>query len=74
MDHNDHRKDTELGAAAFELNALLEDATRENLVGKVLKDGKERGEVIYSLYVLSRMVFADIGGMGMLLMLICVIG
>ncbi|CAE6474512.1 unnamed protein product, partial [Rhizoctonia solani] len=45
LDHNDHRKDTELGTASFELSTLTEDATQEGLVRKVLKDGKERGEI-----------------------------
>ncbi|CAE6470842.1 unnamed protein product [Rhizoctonia solani] len=45
LDHNDHRKDTELGIASFELSTLTEDATQEGLVRKVLKDGKERGEI-----------------------------
>ncbi|CAE6385055.1 unnamed protein product [Rhizoctonia solani] len=45
LDHNDHRKDTELGIASFELSTLTEDATQEGLIRKVLKDGKERGEI-----------------------------
>ncbi|CAE6421986.1 unnamed protein product, partial [Rhizoctonia solani] len=45
LDHNDHRRDTELGNASFELSALADDATQEGLVKKVLKDGKERGEI-----------------------------
>ncbi|KAH7345115.1 tricalbin [Rhizoctonia solani] len=49
LDHNDHRKDTELGTASFELSTLTEDATQEGLVRKVLKDGKERGEVKFDV-------------------------
>ena len=51
LDHNDHRKDTELGVASYELKNLLEDATREGIVAKVLKDGKDRGEVMLNLCV-----------------------
>ncbi|KAG1757254.1 C2 domain-containing protein [Suillus lakei] len=43
LDYNDHRKDTPLGAATFELQKLLEDATQEGLELPVLKDGKDKG-------------------------------
>ncbi|CAE6512911.1 unnamed protein product [Rhizoctonia solani] len=49
LDHNDHRKDTDLGTASFELSKLTEDATQEGLVSKILKDGKERGEVKFDV-------------------------
>ncbi|CAE7115005.1 unnamed protein product [Rhizoctonia solani] len=49
LDHNDHRKDTELGTASFELSALADDATQEGLFRKVLKDGKERGEIKFDV-------------------------
>ncbi|KAG8762146.1 hypothetical protein FRC11_010840 [Ceratobasidium sp. 423] len=49
LDHNDHRKDTDLGTASFELSALTEDATQEGLVRKVLRDGKERGEMKFDV-------------------------
>jgi hypothetical protein len=49
LDHNDHRKDTDLGSASFELSSLLEDATQEGLVRKILKDGKERGELKFDV-------------------------
>jgi Ca2+-dependent lipid-binding protein len=49
LDHNDHRKDTELGTASFELAELAEDATREGIEAKILKDGKERGELLFNL-------------------------
>lgn len=45
LDYNDHRKDTPLGAASFELAELEKDATREGIVKHILKDGKERGEL-----------------------------
>ncbi|KAG8744411.1 hypothetical protein FRC10_010189 [Ceratobasidium sp. 414] len=49
LDHNEHRKDTDLGSASFELSALTEDATQEGIVRKVLKDGKERGELKFDI-------------------------
>ncbi|KAG8709183.1 hypothetical protein FRC08_018492 [Ceratobasidium sp. 394] len=49
LDHNEHRKDTDLGSASFELSSLTEDATQEGLVRKVLKDGKERGELKFDV-------------------------
>lgn len=48
-DFNDHRKDTRLGAATFELSKLVEDATQEDLTSHLLLDGKERGELRYDL-------------------------
>ncbi|KAG1783596.1 C2 domain-containing protein [Suillus placidus] len=45
LDYNDHLKDTPLGAATFELQKLLEDATQEGLELPVLKDGKDRGMI-----------------------------
>jgi Ca2+-dependent lipid-binding protein len=45
MDYNTRQKDSELGAASFELHGLLEDAMQEEVIRPVLKDGKERGEV-----------------------------
>ncbi|KAG2155499.1 C2 domain-containing protein [Suillus clintonianus] len=49
FDYNDHRKDTPLGAATFELQKLLEDATQEGLELPVLKDGKDRGLIRLSV-------------------------
>lgn len=49
LDHNEHRKDTELGSASFELSKLTEDASQEGLVSKVLKDGKEKGELKFDM-------------------------
>lgn len=49
LDFNDHRKDTPLGAATFELEKLLEDATQEGLELPVLKDGKEKGLVRFNV-------------------------
>lgn len=43
MDFNDHRKDSDMGNAVFELTKLREDATLEGLEASILKDGKERG-------------------------------
>lgn len=44
-DYNEHRKDTELGVANFDLNKLKEDSEQEGLNIKILKEGKERGEL-----------------------------
>ncbi|EPQ61056.1 tricalbin [Gloeophyllum trabeum ATCC 11539] len=49
FDYNEHRKNTELGAASFDLSKLQEDATLENLEVEVLKDGKERGMLRFDL-------------------------
>ncbi|KZT23846.1 tricalbin [Neolentinus lepideus HHB14362 ss-1] len=49
FDYNDHRKNTELGSATFDLSKLQEDATLENLEAEVLKDGKERGTLRFDL-------------------------
>ena len=48
-DYNDHRPDTELGAATFELAQLLDDATHEGISSIILKDGKERGTLSYDV-------------------------
>ncbi|EDR16040.1 uncharacterized protein LACBIDRAFT_227976 [Laccaria bicolor S238N-H82] len=48
-DYNDHRKNTLLSSASFELAGLAEDATRENIVSHLLNDGKERGELKYDI-------------------------
>ncbi|KAH8120625.1 tricalbin [Phellopilus nigrolimitatus] len=49
FDWNEHRKDSDLGAASFELSKLNEDATQEGIEAKVLKDGKERGELRFDV-------------------------
>jgi Ca2+-dependent lipid-binding protein len=48
-DYNDHRKDTLLGTATFELAALAEDSSHDGIVTPLLKDGKDRGELRYDL-------------------------
>jgi Ca2+-dependent lipid-binding protein len=48
-DHNEHRKDTDMGVASFELHSLLDDASQENIVRDVLKDGKERGQLNFDV-------------------------
>jgi len=45
FDYNEHRKNTLLGTATFELAKLQEDATHEGIETALLKDGKERGEL-----------------------------
>lgn len=49
LDHNEHRKDTVLGVASFELALLVEDATQEGIVGKILREGKDSGEVVFNV-------------------------
>ena len=49
LDYNEHRKDSEMGAVTFDLTKLQEDATREGIEAKVLKDGKERGELRFDV-------------------------
>lgn len=49
MDYNEHRPDSNLGQAAFDLKELMEDPDQENLSTPVILDAKERGEVQYSL-------------------------
>ena len=45
FDYNDHRKNSELGFATFEMAKLKEDATQEGVELPVLKDGKDRGNI-----------------------------
>jgi Ca2+-dependent lipid-binding protein len=47
MDYNDHRKDTTLGQASFDLSKLIEDAEHENVEQPILHDGKDRGMLRY---------------------------
>ncbi|KAI0318989.1 tricalbin [Amylostereum chailletii] len=43
LDYNEHRKDSELGAALFELNKLQEDSSQDGVEAPIFKDGKEKG-------------------------------
>lgn len=49
MDYNEFRKDTEIGAALFDLTKLNQDATQDNLSLSILKDGKQRGELRFDV-------------------------
>ena len=49
LDYNDHRKNSELGSALFELSKLADDASQEDVVAKILKDGKDRGELHFDV-------------------------
>ena len=49
MDYNEHRKDSDLGTASFELSRLQEDASLEGLAAPIYKDGKERGELRFDV-------------------------
>ncbi|CAA7258740.1 unnamed protein product [Cyclocybe aegerita] len=48
-DYNDHRKNTLMSSAQFDLGKLQEDSTQEDIVSPLLKDGKERGELRYDV-------------------------
>ncbi|KAI0639057.1 tricalbin [Trametes polyzona] len=48
-DYNDHRANTDLGFATFDLSVLEQDATRENIEVPILKDGKERGTIRFDV-------------------------
>lgn len=60
LDHNEHRKDSSLGSTSFQLQKLLEDATQENIKMPVLKDGKDRGELLFDLYVACESFMPDV--------------
>jgi hypothetical protein len=48
-DYNDHRKNTLMSAASFDLSKLLEDSTQEGIIAPLLKDGKDRGELRFDV-------------------------
>ncbi|KAI0666337.1 tricalbin [Trametes maxima] len=48
-DYNDHRANTDLGFATFDLSVLEQDATQENIEVPILKDGKERGSIRFDV-------------------------
>jgi len=50
FDNNDHLKNTKLSSASFELSKLLEDATQDDIISPLLKDGKNRGELRFDLH------------------------
>ncbi|KAG0700683.1 C2 domain-containing protein [Suillus ampliporus] len=62
LDYNEHRKDTPLGAATFELQKLLEDATQEGLEIPVLKDGKDKGIVRFNINYFPVLKSASVDG------------
>ncbi|TBU34912.1 tricalbin [Dichomitus squalens] len=49
LDYNDHRANTDLGFATFDLQALEQDATQENIELQILKEGKERGTIRFDV-------------------------
>ncbi|KAH0838563.1 C2 domain-containing protein [Lanmaoa asiatica] len=49
FDYNEHRKDTSLGAAIFDMNKLIEDAIFEGVELPILKDGKDRGQIRFDV-------------------------
>ena len=48
-DYNEHRTNTDLGFASFDLSKLEADATQENLEQSILKDGKPRGTIRFDV-------------------------
>lgn len=49
MDFNDHRQNSLLGSVTFPLDVLEQDATQEDIVRPILKDGKDRGELHFEV-------------------------
>jgi hypothetical protein len=49
LDHNEHRKDSVLGVASFDLALLAEDATHEGIVAKIFHEGKDCGELVFNV-------------------------
>lgn len=49
MDYNDHRPDSRLGSASFQLKSLEAQPEQENISTPVILNGKERGHLEYSL-------------------------
>ena len=49
MDYNEHRKDSDMVSATFELAKLQDDATQESLVAFVSKNGKPRGGLRFDM-------------------------
>lgn len=48
-DYNEHRKDSLLGTTTFKLKTLQDDAAQENITSRLLKDGKDAGELKYDV-------------------------
>lgn len=48
-DYNDRRPDNKLGVVSKELKVLEQDAEQDGVVGKIIYEGKERGELRYDL-------------------------
>lgn len=49
FDYNEHRTDSLLGTVKCDLSTLLEDSEMQNQIGKIQHEGRERGEIQYSL-------------------------
>jgi Ca2+-dependent lipid-binding protein len=49
MDFNDHRSDSILGSASFGLEVLESDATQEDILRPILKDGHDRGQLRFDV-------------------------
>ncbi|KZT06296.1 tricalbin [Laetiporus sulphureus 93-53] len=49
VDWNEHRKDSEIGSAVFDMSKLREDSTQEGIDAPILKDGKQRGTIRFDV-------------------------
>lgn len=49
FDWNDHRNDTELGVANFDLKTVEETPEQEMVMSKILQSGKERGDLQFAV-------------------------
>ena len=49
MDFNDHRSDSVMGSASFALEILEHDATQDDILRPILKDGHDRGELRFDV-------------------------
>ncbi|KZO90442.1 hypothetical protein CALVIDRAFT_542695 [Calocera viscosa TUFC12733] len=49
MDYNEHRKDMQLGTVTWPMDGLEKDSERDEIVGKIMRDGQERGEIQFDV-------------------------
>lgn len=61
-DWNEHRKDTDLGIANFDLNSLREDGQQEGITSAIVLEGKSRGELKFDAVYFPVLVPKKIDG------------
>ncbi|KZT58286.1 tricalbin [Calocera cornea HHB12733] len=49
MDYNEHRKDMQLGTVTWPMDTLEQDAEQDEIVGKIMRDGREMGEIQFDV-------------------------